>query len=549
MIDTSRLARSLGAAALVLIPFSTSAAGGDLIPQGGEFLVHEHTSYNQYWGRASTDREGTVYAVCFNNGQDVMARLLDGDGQPLTSSVLVHPNMTFHIQDECEVSLEEGGNWLVAFSDRAGYDGEQMGIFGRVYDPQGSPIGAEIQINQIWQASQWRPLIEPRVGGGWVVCWSGDWDGDAIMRLLAPDGSFDTDDIAIATHDGGAQTDTTVAVGASGDIFAVYVDYSGWGGVATGLNLWGRLFDSDGNPLQPLEFFLTPNMGDGDQREPRLASDGLGNYILVWQDPVHDGNGWGVFARRFGPDTTPLGPEFQVNLTTKGDQTNPRAAADQNGYFTIVWDDYSQHSKEVVARRFDAQEQPLTGEIRINQAAIGDQWRPSLAIPETGHEAFFIYEGPGDSTDVYGRFFDLDVGPWTYCTAKLNSAGCLPALGWAGEPTLAGPDDFHVLAGDVLNQRNGLLFHGLAPWALPWKGGTLCVQPPVIRSQVQSSGGNPPPSDCSGTFSFHFSQAWMVQKGLQAGERVYAQYWYRDPDHLDGTGVGLTDALSFTLMP
>ena len=29
---------------------------------------------------------------------------------------------------------------------------------------------------------------------------------------------------------------------------------------------------------------------------------------------------------------------------------------------------------------------------------------------------------------------------------------------------------------------------------------------------------------------------------------VYAQYWQRDPAHLDGTGVGLTDALGFDVV-
>jgi hypothetical protein len=48
---------------------------------------------------------------------------------------------------------------------------------------------------------------------------------------------------------------------------------------------------------------------------------------------------------------------------------------------------------------------------------------------------------------------------------------------------------------------------------------------------------------------FSFSQAYMTQQGLTSGVSVYAQYWQRDPAHQDGTGVGLTDALEFDIVP
>lgn len=134
-----------------------------------------------------------------------------------------------------------------------------------------------------------------------------------------------------------------------------------------------------------------------------------------------------------------------------------------------------------------------------------------------------------------------------YCVAKVNFEGCTPAIGWSGSPTLTGPDDFVVTATNVLNQKNGLLFYGYASTALPFLGGTLCVAPPVLRTSVQGSGGNPPPSDCSGNYAFPFTQARMVGDGLAPGTSVFAQYWTRDPSHPDLTGVGLTNAIRFTI--
>lgn len=134
-----------------------------------------------------------------------------------------------------------------------------------------------------------------------------------------------------------------------------------------------------------------------------------------------------------------------------------------------------------------------------------------------------------------------------YCVAKDNSLGCSPAIGWTGMPTLTGPDDFVITATDVLNQKNGLLFYGYAMNEVPFLGGTLCVAAPILRTNVQASGGNPPPSDCSGSYGFAFTQARMVADGLSPGTSIFAQYWTRDPSHPDLTGVGLSNAIRFTI--
>lgn len=143
-------------------------------------------------------------------------------------------------------------------------------------------------------------------------------------------------------------------------------------------------------------------------------------------------------------------------------------------------------------------------------------------------------------------------GPTSYCTGKSNSQGCVPAIGWTGDPSLTSPDPFDVSATDVLNNKNGLFFFGLGgPANLPFFGGTLCALPPLQRTGIQSSGGNPPPDDCSGSYLFDFQallQSGSVP-GLVAGQRVNGQFWYRDPGHPDGTGVGLSNGIEFDVCP
>lgn len=140
--------------------------------------------------------------------------------------------------------------------------------------------------------------------------------------------------------------------------------------------------------------------------------------------------------------------------------------------------------------------------------------------------------------------------PATYCTAKESSQGCTPEIEASGAPSLTVGDLFRVRASLVINNQVGILAWSAAADAKPFFGGTLCLGAPVIRTAGQTSGGSAPPAaDCTGSFDFHFSQAYMAQFLISAGATLHGQYWYRDPYHPDGLGVGLSDALSFVVIP
>jgi choice-of-anchor B domain-containing protein len=137
----------------------------------------------------------------------------------------------------------------------------------------------------------------------------------------------------------------------------------------------------------------------------------------------------------------------------------------------------------------------------------------------------------------------------TYCTAKVNSQGCTPSLTLEGGASLSAPAPFNITATNVINQKSGLLFYGFGSAAFPFHGGTMCVQSPITRTQVQNSAGNGPPDDCSGGFVYDFND--RIQSGidpaLSAGTTVFAQFWYRDP--VAPFGDGLSNATEFTIEP
>ncbi len=137
----------------------------------------------------------------------------------------------------------------------------------------------------------------------------------------------------------------------------------------------------------------------------------------------------------------------------------------------------------------------------------------------------------------------------SYCTGKLNSAGCVSALSYSGAPSVSAPAPFAIAALDVLPGRNGLLFYGAQRASAPFLGGVLCVAQPVRRTQLQTSSGAPGQLDCSGAFAMDFNA--RIQSGvdplLVAGAFVAAQQWYRDPGDPAGFGTSLSNALWFQI--
>ena len=139
-----------------------------------------------------------------------------------------------------------------------------------------------------------------------------------------------------------------------------------------------------------------------------------------------------------------------------------------------------------------------------------------------------------------------DVATTSYCTAKLNSLGCTPAISWSGTPSLGG-GAFTISAQNLVANAPGQLFYGTNGRAnVPFQGGTLCVAAPRRRTPLQSAGGS---SGCSGAFSFDFA-AWLASNSdpaLGAGTLVDAQFWGRDS--ADPFGSSLSDALEFVIAP
>jgi len=283
---------------------------------------------------------------------------------------------TQYNQSRPAAAMDTQGNFLIAW-DSEKQDGDVTGIYARMYTNYGDPKGYEFQVNSITDHFQLMPSIAAAKNGTFIITW--------ICYRLSQGG-----------------------------------------------NIAARRFDSSGNPLG-LEFAVNTFL-DGYQGEPDVAADGQGNFIIVWQSWEQDGDGFGIFARKYSASGVPEGIEFQVNTTAVDDQVHPSAAMDDAGNCVFVWTSYSQDGalSGIYGQRMSSSGIFLGPEFRIDQAAVGYRDFPDLIMDQWGNfvvcwqDIRFTPEG----YDIYLRIFDRNgivISPETLVNTTTEDSQIFPA--------------------------------------------------------------------------------------------------------------------------
>lgn len=289
-----------------------------------------------------------------------------------------------------------------------------------------------------------------------------------------------------------------------------------------------------------------------------------GRFVVFWSTASNlvmgDTNGHAdVFLR-----DRQVGATFRISVDSNNSEGNAEcgygSAISADGRFVSFESDASNlvandvnAARDVFLRDRDTNTTTL---ISTNTAGVhGNLLSADPAMSPNGRFVAFLSRASnlvGDDSNGAIDIFLRDRGippPEAYCTAKVSSLGCTPAIGWSGSPSVSGPDTFHVTASNVLSRKLGIMIWSGSSASVPLYGGTRCVASPIIRTPGQNSGGNTPPTDCSGLYSFHFSHSYMTSHFLGVGSTVCAQFWSRDPGFPAPNNIGLTDGLQFVIAP
>ena len=266
--------------------------------------------------------------------------------------------------------------------------------------PQAVATGDVFPIGPL-DGDKYGPAADMDAAGNMIVAWN-----DLVQRL-DPDGNPIGEPIQVRDDLDRAGSIDDVSADGAGNFVAVWGVY---------YEVRGRCFAADGTPQGP-SFALDDAGRGGDSPAVEMAPDG--SFVAVWSEQYNDystGMDYQISARRFWPDCTPVGGAFTINNTDTGEEREPDIAMDGAGNFIVAWSGSDGNGSGVFARRFDAVAAPRGGQFRVNQSRPFDQFGPSVGMDAAGNaviafETYLKVSGGEYNGDVLVRRYNAAGNP------------------------------------------------------------------------------------------------------------------------------------------
>lgn len=116
------------------------------------------------------------------------------------------------------------------------------------------------------------------------------------------------------------------------------------------------------------------------QQNPSIAINNQGNIVIGWSD-FRDGNS-DIYIQRMDTNNNFIGTNYRVNTdATMMWQGLPSVAIHNNGNFVVSWEDRRTWNSDVYLQRFNAQGQPVSDNIVVNDnIGVSDQRNCDVVI-------------------------------------------------------------------------------------------------------------------------------------------------------------------------
>lgn len=222
-----------------------------------------------------------------------------------------------------------------------------------------TPVPADVPVTLDPSGSQTLAAAVVDMNDRFLAAWKDSSSAGAHILLQAFDrkGGRVGDTLTASVFAVTRKSGPSLAVDNSGRAVVAWAD-----GIWPSSRVYFRRFSTSGAALDSA---LKPNEGTRviRGRTVSVASDSVGNTLLVWEDQTEDG--FDIFASRFAfsdalgqgaVDTTVhhwVG-NHQLNFSRRGDQVDPALAADRKGNAVVAWRDLDPDSSGLRVAAYDS---------------------------------------------------------------------------------------------------------------------------------------------------------------------------------------------------
>ena len=271
----------------------------------------------------------------------------------------------------------------------------------------------------------YRPRIAAADNGKFVVTWEDDRDGNGVGQIYArvfdQDGNALTGEIVVNSDASGQQRNPDVACDDVGNFVVVWEDDKDSNGY---YQVYARGFYADGS--QRFGDITVNSVGAGQQFKPVVAMDHSSRFVVTWEDDQDSNGYYQILARGFNANGSQRIADFTVNSTGAGQQYKPAIAMDPFGRFVVTWEDDQDNNGyyNILARAFYDNGSQRLADFRVNSDADGQQFRPSIDMDDNGR---FVIAWQDDTDNngyyqIYARGFWYS-GSQRFADMTVNSTG------------------------------------------------------------------------------------------------------------------------------
>ncbi|MFZ1529181.1 MAG: metallophosphoesterase [Ferruginibacter sp.] len=300
-----------------------------------------------------------------------------------------------------KAGIADDGSFVVVWED----DKDENGYYeirGARFTAMGVKKSHDFTVNIDGNRQQLKPDIAVAPNGDYVVVWEDDSKGEAgIYQVYArgykSDGTQKFSPITVNNNSNGQQLKPSVAISSSGSFAVTWEDDSDRNGkyqvLCARFNAAGVKSGND---------FIVNTNADGQQRNPDIAMNVTGNFVIVWEDDSNENGLYQVKAARFSPSGIKQGSDFTVNSNSNGQQITPSIAISTGGDFVVVWEDDSDsnNSFQILGRGFYANGTEKFSAKTINSLADGQQKKPDIGLNANG-DFITVWEDDADGNSYY----------------------------------------------------------------------------------------------------------------------------------------------------
>jgi len=319
----------------------------------------------------------------------------------------------------------------------AGGDIDKIGnIVIQRYDANGKKIGTEKIVNDHMEGLQHSPDIAMDSYGNFAVVWAGDGELSRnaihIMIYDSYGNAVLNHQLQVNTDNNAKCSTPKVAYDDAGNILVTWVDLKQGGQNST---IMYRVYNSNGNPISSQGILIPENLhyNSVQNYDYDIACDPSGNVVVTWQMTTET-NGQDIFAQVFkfanaNGTLTATTPKFVVNQYTTGVQNKPSVAMSAVGTFVISWTSANQDGDNfgIFARRFSIDGTPLpilgkTGDVNINTYTVGEQHYSNVSMAPNGN--FVVtWSSKNQEPDNFDRINGVMIKDYGTFARAFNSNG------------------------------------------------------------------------------------------------------------------------------